>query len=137
MSTKIIWQIIPTCKWRGVKQLSEEFGSYNLPYDHSRDPELGIIQTTGRYFDKKYNRWPFAGLDREWGKEFDNIICYCTSEDGKIIERIYIIPWAEILKRKGMAILKRLRYGGWYEEYRVDNEIVDKVNKIYQTIIRQ
>ena len=60
----------------------------------------------------------------DWFKEFDILICYCAGRDGKIIERIYEIPISEIIKRKGMAILKYLIYKncGWHEEYRIKDE---------------
>lgn len=58
------------------------------------------------------------------------MICYCASKDGKIIERIYIFSWEEILRRKSITVVKSYNYG-WHEDYRVkDEEVLNKVNKI-------
>lgn len=67
---------------------------------------------------------------REHNKEFHNLIFYCISHDGKTIERIYIFPKSEIVKRVGFAIVKSptrvgSRYDQWYEKYRCDPSIVD------------
>ena len=73
----------------------------------------------------------------DWYKEFDIMICYCASEDGKIIVRVYEIPISEIIERKGMAIVKNITYKncGWYEKYRItDEETIIKVNKIWTEI---
>lgn len=39
-----------TCEWRGVKNLNLENDNFNFPTDHSRDPELGILQTKGKFY---------------------------------------------------------------------------------------
>ena len=128
-----------TCKWRNIKDLNIENDDYNTPIDHSRDAELGIIQTRGRFYNKI--AWYFSHLDDDWGKQFDNMICYCASKDRKSIERIYIFPLKEIKKRTNIGIYKspKDKWGNhitsWYEQYRIiDEETINKVNDIWRTI---
>jgi hypothetical protein len=142
-----------TCRWRStvstvpVENLNIKNDNYSTgtPIDHSRDSELGIPQTRGKLYDS-YNRfWVFGGLEREWFKEFDVIICYCTNKDGKIIERIYIIPKKEIKdKRTCISIYKNPTdsHGdhktSWYDKYRIiDEETIKKVNDIWKKIIEE
>lgn len=129
-----------TCKWRGVKDLNKENDNYNSPIDHSRDSELGIIQTKGAKLSTarqgllEYERWSRAVI-REHTKEFDYLIFYCASKDGEMIERIYIFPRFEITCRTFIGIYKNV-VNGWYEKYRVrDKEILEQVNKIWKKII--
>ncbi len=113
-----------------------------VPIDHSPDPELGIIQTKGRLYDLRRGAWRFGYFEREWDKTFDHEICYCTNEDGTLIERIYIFPKEEIIKGKSIDIIKNPTdaWGNsitpWYEEYRIkDGEVIKKVNEIWKKII--
>lgn len=131
-----------TCRWRGVKNLNKENDNFLNPIDHSPDSEGNTLQTKGR-LDNHY-RWNFSYLEREWDKEFDYEICYCASEDGKTIERIYKFPKLEIMGRKGIAIYKNAalsRYPwircSWVEKYRItDEDELKKVNDIWREIIR-
>lgn len=136
-----------TCRWRCVKDLNVENNNFNYPIDHSRDQELGIIQTKGRWLRviksctttkgeiKYYEGWGFVFL-REIYKEFDNMICYCASKDGKIIERIYILPREEVTNISGVDIYKNPSRGvQWYEKYKInDEELMNKVNEIWREI---
>lgn len=133
-----------TCRWRStvstipVEDLNKTLDNYTTPIDHSRDSELGIIQTQGRLYDSVKGTWNFNS-EREWHKEFDYEISYCVSSDGKCIERIYIFPWKEIIKRITISIYKEpLKSRGpfWYEQYRIeDKEVLIKVNEIWKKII--
>jgi len=133
-----------TCRWRGVDNLNIKNDNYNSPIDHSRDRELGIIQTKGlRFVSYPYGRWPH-NYDSEHNKEFDYIILYCLSEDGKYVDRIYIIPKCETIYKNGLTITKepRNKYGkqiiSWYEKYRVTNEkTIKEVNEIWKEIIKE
>lgn len=141
-----------TCNTFGVDDLNKENDNYILSIDHSPIPKgvsilIGekltdlsekIPQTEGRHYEPLYERWTFAGLDREWFKKFDVLICYCISEDGNTIERIYIFPKEEIIKT-GIAIYKIVkRWFPWYENYRVkDEKILKKVNDIWILIIKK
>lgn len=133
-----------TCRIRGVKRLSIEDNNYGLHFDHSIDSELGIIQTKGSVYSTIDERWE-ANVTNEYGKEFDHLIFYCADKDMKNIERIYIFPRIEIIKRKTIGIYKNpMNSRGtrsiipWYEKYRVrDNEFIVKVNEIFQMIIKE
>lgn len=129
-----------TCKWRGVNNLNIDDDNYTSPIDHSRDPELGIIQTKGALYNDTNRCWSFGNFHREWKKNFDNIICYCTDKYGKNIERIYIFPKDEIIKRGGVTIFKYLYYKGcgWYEQYRVkDDNVIKQVNEMFHKILKK
>lgn len=128
-----------TCQWRSmvstisVKNLNIENNNYNSPLDHSPDSELGIIQTKGAIYNIGLQRWNNGGIGNEHGKDFDNLIFYCIGEYG--VERIYIFPKIEIIKRTSIGIYKYCN--GWYEKYRIkDEKILDQVNKLWQDIIR-
>lgn len=88
-----------------------------------------INQVQGRFFDSIYGFWQFD-FREEYSKEFIDMICLCYNEDGKIVERIYIMPKSEIIMRASVSIVKyRRKKGlGWYEHYRVTDEEVEKVN---------
>jgi len=135
-----------THRWKGVKILSEENDNYTGPLDHSVDFEGKIPQTKGKFYDARNRVWAqtFTGEYNAIirGFEFDYLIFYCASKDGKIIERIYIIPSWEIIKRKSIGVSKNPTdsHGNpiipWYDEYRVkDEETIKKVNEIWKTII--
>lgn len=140
-----------TCIWRTtistipVKDLNKEFDNYRYPIDHSRDSELGVIQTKGSFYNQLYDKWSFTRLERDWYKEFDYMICYCVGRDGKLIERIYIFPWEEIIKRKGIHIKRDIsnKNGkcpggeGWYEVYRVKNdEDIKRIDDIWKELMK-
>lgn len=139
-----------TCTWRSsisnvpVEDLNKKFDSYRCPIDHSYDSELGYIQTKGKLYDS-YNKYWAIKFDNEQntimrGFKFDCVICYCTNNDGKIIERIYIFPIDEIIDRSGVTIVKysrrKLYTLGWYEKYRIkDENTIKKINEIWQKIV--
>ena len=134
-----------TCEWRSiistipVKDLNLENNNYNSPIDHTRDSELGIIQTKGRFFTRNTGAkggWGFYYKTIEHKKDYDNMILWCVSEHGDIIERGYIIPKKEINKRQGIEIIKDPRtWPPWYEKYRItDEETIKKVNEIWNKI---
>jgi len=130
-----------TARWRGVKRLSVEKDNYTLPFDHSVDPELGIIQTKGVFYDTIEQTWHHGDITSEHNKEFDYLIFYCASKDGKIIERIYIFPKKEVVKRTSITIRKNPSKGvQWYEQYRVKEEyvitVITNVNTIWKYIIK-
>lgn len=125
-----------TCIWLDVDDLNIINDNYISPIDHSRHPKLGIIQTNGRFYDS-YNQWWQLVTKRSIKKDFDNLVFYCASKDGNIIERIYIFPRTEILKRQTITIVKNPSKGSlWYEQYRVtDEETIKKVNDIWKKIL--
>lgn len=139
----------------GAKKSSEELDNYRLPIDHCPIPngvsvKIGeklvdlsgkIPQTKGGFYSSKYKWWSMTRLFRELPKKYDILIFYCVSEDGKKIERIYIFPYSEIIKRKTIGIYMYDSQGclfkkGWYEKYRIiDEDILEKANKIWKEII--
>lgn len=147
-----------TCTWLGPKDLNIVHDTYNYPIDHSPIPNdtkvsIGhnlvdlsgkIPQTKCRRYDSYYQKWKY-NVEGERLKDVDIIICYCLSEDGSIIERIYIFPIEEIYERTAVSIYKYCKNGfcyhnskgelyisGWYEKYRVTNEEEIKIiNKIW------
>lgn len=142
-----------TCIWRStissviVENLNKKLNNYITPIDHSPDSELGIIQTKGAFYNSYHQRWSqnFRNLHNTIinGFNFDFLILYCASEDGKIIARIYIIPKEETMSRTGITINKnpsnrngRCPEGAWYEKYRVtDEESIKKINQIWKQIL--
>lgn len=140
-----------TCKWRStvstipVTDLNKENDNYEWPIDHSRDSELGIIDSMGRFYNSVYRLWPFANIVRYRKKGIDHIICYCASENGETIERIYIIPKKEFENRTSIGIFKSPTdsHGNhigipWHEKYRIkDEDALRKVNKIWKEIIKK
>lgn len=125
-----------TCILFAVENLNEKLDCYNFSIDHSNHYILGIIQTRSKFYDSKNRAWTTGGLDRDCHKDFDNMIFYCISQDGKLIERIYIFPKWEILGRQTISIYKNPSKGGWYEQYRItDEEMIKKANEIWKKII--
>lgn len=132
------------CVLYGLEDLNKKYDNYKSPID-CIDKSGSLHQVQGRSLscnNKGWHYWDFSWLEREWKKDYKDIILFCLSEDRKIIEEIYKIPFeAEIKeKRKSITISKnRLRSSKtlyWYEQYRVtDEEELKRANKIYQTIL--
>jgi len=123
-----------TSRWRGIKILSKDSDNYKLPYDHSIDIELGIIDTKGSFYSEiSTYEWVFNVI-REYRKDTNSAICYCTSKDGKYIARIYIFPRKEFF-RNNICIYENPSKTVWYEKYRVTNEdTIKEVNEIWKEI---
>jgi hypothetical protein len=68
------------------------------------------------------------------------MVCFCISEDGKIVERIYKLPYKIVRNKTGMCITKYNSVGdlhmfGWYEKYEVtDKDELRKANEIWSDI---
>lgn len=128
-----------TCEWRGVKNLNLENDNFNSPIDHSMDQELGIIQTKGKFYDHINGKWG-ANWVMDHEKKFDCYIFYCADKDGNTIERIYIFPKSEVIKRDTISIYKNIisKRGSWVEKYRVkDDDTLKIVNDIWKKIIKR
>lgn len=132
------------CKREGWEDLNKKNDNYLTSLD-CYDPKTGVYhQIQGRRYT--HNHWPFTNFEREWFKEFKDMICYCASKDGKIIERKYIFPSFEIIDKKSITITKNPvdrwgnRFTPWYEEYRVtdkeelkkDNDVWNKINETHK-----
>lgn len=133
------------CGMYGWEDLNKKNDNYTrgTPID-CYDPKTGLFhQVRGRWYDSINRCWQFVHLERERFKEYEDMVCYCISKDGKRIERIYKIPLWKITERKSIGIYKydirRIPYeDGWYEQYRVtDEEELKKANEIYQKISKE
>lgn len=131
-----------TCRARKVDDLNIVNNDFNSPLDHSIDVELGIIQSKG---SKYYHNctWHCVWIN-EHEKDFDHLIFYCMDKDMKNVERVYIFPWEEVLKRSNITIYKN-SIGGWYRKYRVDekpfndayHELLEDIEKGNDPVLRK
>ena len=125
------------------EDLNEKYDNYEVPID-CYDPKTGFYyQVRGKryYFESRF--WSFGNFEREWKKKYRTMICFCISEDGQTVERIYKFPFEEEIKekRKGVGIVKydstgQLYNCGWYERYReINKDELKRANKIWKGII--
>lgn len=124
------------CKLYGWIDLNKKYDNHNYPLD-CLDPNTGLYyQIRGRYYTIDAN-WPFTRFDREWNKIFEDMICFCFSKDGKLVERIYKFPENIVKDRRGAGIVRNITKGRqWYEKYRVkDEDELKKANDIWKDII--
>jgi len=134
------------CKLYGWEDLNKKNDNNEVPID-CYDPNTGLlhqIKIESLEYDKGWFGWRFSHLEEEWHKNYEDITFFCMSEDGKIIEEIYKIPFKNEIKgkRKSVTISKsRLRNSKtlyWYEKYREkDEDELKKANKIWQEIINR
>ena len=145
-----------TSKIFGIERLAVKYDKYSrLPYDHTIIAEhifvkLGnklvdlygkVLQTKGGLLKRRSlgSEYWHNSLKNEYDKEFDILIFYCISKDGKIIERIYFFPSWEIINMAGISIHKsmiRPKYNGWCEQYMmVDEELSNIINDVWKKII--
>ncbi len=122
------------CLEFGWIDLNKDNDNYNSPID-CFDTMTGLFhQVRGRLYNSIKRWWNFAPLEGEWIKKYEDMVCYCTNKDGKIIERIYIIHNYEINGRKSITIYVN-HTDQWYEQYRVKNEEeLKKANEIWKEI---
>lgn len=135
------------CELYGWKDLNIENDNYanGTPLD-CYDPRTVLYhQVQGRFYNSERGYWPFTGFEDEWKKIFENMICFCFSKDGKIVERIYKFPWKDIMERTSATIYKNPidRWHnpitpGWYEEHRItDEDELRKANGIWKKILEE
>lgn len=128
----------------GWIDLNKERDNYMSPIDFF-DPKTGLFyQVRGRWYDPKDRSWRFADLKGERIKNYEDMVCYCMSNDGKRVERIYIIPFWEIEKRTCISIMKNptncvgIPIIPWYEKYRViEEKELYKANEIWKEINKE
>lgn len=110
------------CRLYRYENLNEKYDNHITPID-CLDPRTGLFhQVQGRFYNGKHGWWQFSHLDREWYKEYEDMICFCKSKDGKRIERIYRFPLSVIKEVKTISIYRNPSRGGWYEKYRIADE---------------
>lgn len=127
------------CELYGYENLNKIYDNYNTEID-CRDEKTGLLyQVQGRQYNQKYGWWCFSHFDREQCKDYKDMICFCKSNDGTTIERIYRFPCSVIKGITTVTIVKNPSRGvQWYEEYMVkDAEELEKANEILQRILRQ
>ena len=128
----------------GWEDLNEKYDNNRTPID-CYDPKMGLYhQVQGRHYNSIDKKWAFTEFEREREKIFEDMICFCFSKDGKIVERIYKFPLKEIMERTGAVIYKNpTDWVGdpkitWYEKYRVKNEDeLKKTNEIWIQILEE
>lgn len=131
------------CILYGWEDLNEKNDNYKVPID-CFDSKTGLYyQVQGHNYNSLEGLWSFTHFDREWKKKYKSMVCFCLSEDGKIVERIYIFPKEEIDKRTIIGVYKSSadRWGNqkihWYEQYKVkDEELLKRANYIWKEIIQ-
>lgn len=109
-------------------------------YHQIRGRSLGIIsRSVTTKGEKYYEGWHFTRLEREWYKEYENMIFFCKNKDRKIVEEIYKIPHWEMIGRKSIGIYKDMpRRVRWYEQYRVkDPGEIKRANELWQKILEE
>jgi hypothetical protein len=123
------------CKLYGWIDLNKKYDNHRSQFD-CYDQITGLYhQVQMRCYSAGRSRWPFTSFEREWEKKFEDMVCLCISEDGKIIERIYKFPWKEITRLTGISIYKSRRVH-WYDKYRVkDEDELKKAGDIWKNII--
>lgn len=140
-----------TCELFDVKDLNKENDNYCSPIDHSPIHEgvsitIGreLVDLSGRILQTKcalydpINRYWSLDVVNEHNKDFDFLVTYCISRDGKKIERIYIIRWEEVMRHGSIKIIKNLSKGGWYRHYEIkDIEILKKANDLWEKILEK
>lgn len=123
------------CQWKGLKDLNKENNNYTNSID-CYDPITKLkYEVKGRTFGYD-GRCVFSHLGRELNKKFDFLICFCADETGNYIERIYIFSREELIDRNSFSIIRN-HIKQWYEEYRINEEELKKVNKIWKEIIKE
>lgn len=136
------------CRLYGWKDLNEENDNYSIgtPID-CYDPKTDLYhQVQGRYHNPIERYWPFSNLENEWRKIYEDIVCICISKDGKIVERIYIIPFENEIKAKrtGISIYENPTNAhgnpiiSIFEQYRrTDEDELKRANEIWKHILEE
>lgn len=131
------------CELYGWIDLNKKNDNYSTgtPID-CYDPKTGLYhQVQGRRYSVEYGTWPNFNFERELKKIFEDMVCICISEDGKTVERIYVIPLKEIKRIKGISIYKnQLKKNSGtlyqYEQYRrTDKDEIKKANIIWNKTV--
>lgn len=131
----------------GWIDLNKENDNYNSPIDFL-DGMTGLLyQIQGRRYNSEYRTWNFTHLENDWYKQYKDMILFCKSKDGKIIEDIYKIPFDDEIKKKikSITIVKNpMNTRGtrsivpWYRKYRTRySDELKKANEILKKIIEE
>lgn len=102
-----------------IEDLNIKMDNFIYAIDLGRHCEHGYIEVKTRTL--KNGKWSIRSYQM---RDFDNILILCmdTYEPWKDVERVYIIPWAEAIKRSGLTIVRDPSRDVWYYEFRVDEK---------------
>ena len=101
----------------GIKNCNLDRDNFNYQIDLYDDIKYKKIQV----------KYTALNRDGEWfvqnydGNYFDHLFIVCMSKDYKKVERVYIIPWCEAIKRKSITIIEKMKKT-WYNLYMVDEK---------------
>lgn len=106
-------------KVRKIKNYNIEIDNFGSPFDLFLDSEFKIIQVKSRTL--KNGRWRLGYCG---DADFDTLFFVCLDKDRKNIERIYVIPWEDVVKTTNIEIVKNPSRCTWYDNvnnaYRID-----------------
>lgn len=134
------------CILYGWEDLNKKYDNYGTPID-CYDPKTGLYhQVQGRSLTILrycYEGWPFAHFEKEWHKrKYEDMICFCFSDNWKIVERIYKFAENIIKNKSRIEIVKNPtdRWGNLimskFEKDRIsDIDELMKANEIWKQII--
>lgn len=120
-----------TAKVRFLKVLSIETYNFKSKFDLSIDKDYGRIQVKSKsswhgdwsiYFGREHN--------------FDTLFVLCNNDDindGKRIERVYVIPEKELYGITGITILKN--DNSKWEKFRLREEHIKLYNDLYKDLM--
>lgn len=114
----IIGQAV-SAKTLKIDDLNIIMDNFIYALDIGKHCEYGYIEVKTSALKK--GKWQVRSYQT---RNFDNILVLCMDEYElwKNVERVYIIPWAEVIKRSGFAIIRKPSRDVWYYEFRVDAE---------------
>lgn len=124
------------CMLYGWEDLNKKYDNYRTPID-CFDPKTGLYhQVQGHCYSSIYRRWMVNHFEREYGKKYENMVCFCFDKYVKTIERIYKFPDNIVKNKNSVTIIKNPSIGyPWYEEYRItDKEELKRANDIWSDI---
>ena len=127
------------------EDLNAKYDNYETPVDFA-DKDGKLHQVQGRRYNPINRWWVFTHWDNEFNKEYEDMICICKSEDGKMVEEIYKFPPSVVKGQTGVSIFRYDAKGrpyklGWYEQYRVKGvqreDELKKANDILKRILEE
>lgn len=120
--------------FKGWKDLNEVNDNYNFPID-SIDQKGLLHQVRTKWYDPLNKIWLFGNLEKELLKTFEDIYCFCISNDGNMVERMYIFP-SNVLTSSITIYNNKNKH--WYDKYIVtDEETLKKINEIWKKIVNK
>lgn len=126
------------------EDLNEKYDNHRSPIDCCNPKTGSYHQVQGRNYNRRNGYWPFGNFGAELEKKYETMVCFCFSEDGKIVERIYKFPLEEITRVTGVVIFKNPTDSHsrpkvpTYDIYRIiDEEELKNANDIWKEILKE